>query len=722
MASYSETLERNLNKIGSEDQVLEDIEEMEGENMEECNDNNVGGEAVSCPVCGKWIKKSFFAHLGKSKHCKKNISPEDLLKFENIQTLKRKMDNRTNIAKFRKVHPEKARKQTREGVGNFRKLNPEKARKQTREGVGKVRKLNPEKAKKQTREGFAKFRKVHPEKARKQAQEGMAKLRRVDGEEDRLYNFRVATLYGPIFSCISCHERKFQTSVQNFNERIRKKVGNKIPLEECIYNLDLTSGPVKKGEDSPKKWICKTCLNSYLLKGKLPPNSVMNGLKMETSKQREEKGMDLTDFESSLVAKKLMFQKIFMLPGSRWAGVMDKQILIPVSTEKVQNFLGQLPRTPREAGLLPVNLKRKLEYKGAHKSQLINPQKLFKFIATCKAAGHPLYQDVSLNIKEFEERCKKSADDYKLVFGDDEESDDEDVERKDDSSVEDDSEEHISEDHCIRMARQALEMLHPNMRILFYNDDKDDDEELRVESNDDSEEDDDFWTSRQVLKKLLPMKTVKIYKDDKIGKYLRKLEDNFISKAKLENFEITVMGEREDEDEDYDQTSYDIMDRFYYSISTTILEILLEIVEEFANHDMLNAILDEALGWMIPFIFKYLINIWKALFIVGQDHHVVIQHDDQESLEELMEKQMEARDNFEEKMGFDLVDTKFIFDLNEMDPETVDDSIRWIPKRAFSRDWILDEISENSDDWCDKYATMMSDPTDDRIRKFFQLW
>ena len=682
--------------IDSTEPLISDMEE-----MEECNENNVGGEGVSCPVCGKWIKKSIFAHLGGSKHCKKNILPEDLLKFENIRTLKRKMDNKSNNAKFRKV-------------------NAERAREIRRVSMAKVRKLNPEKAKKQAREGKAKSRKVNPEKTRKQRREGMAKLRRVDGEEDRLYNFRVATLFGPVFHCISCHERKFQTSVQNFNERIRKKVGNKIPLEECIYNLDLTSGPVKKGEDSPKKWICKTCLNSYLLKGKLPPNSVMNGLKMETSKQREEKGMDLTDFESSLVAKKLMFQKIFMLPGSRWAGVMDKQILIPVSTEKVQNFLGQLPRTPREAGLLPVNLKRKLEYKGAHKSQLINPQKLFKFIATCKAAGHPLYQDVSLNIKEFEERCKKSADDYKLVFGDDEESDDEDVERKDDSSVEDDSEEHISEDHCIRMARQALEMLHPNMRILFYNDDKDDDEELRVESNDDSEEDDDFWTSRQVLKKLLPMKTVKIYKDDKIGKYLRKLEDNFISKAKLENFEITVMGEREDEDEDYDQTSYDIMDRFYYSISTTILEILLEIVEEFANHDMLNAILDEALGWMIPFIFKYLINIWKALFIVGQDHHVVVQHDDQESLEELMEKQMEARDTFEEKMGFDIVDTKSIFDLHEMDPENVDDSIRWIPKRMFSRDWIIDEISANNAMWCNKYAAMKSDPTDDRIRDFLK--
>ena len=180
----------------SEQRKVKDMEE-----MEECNDNNVGSEAVSCPVCGKWIKKSIFAHLGGSKHCKKNISPEDLLKFENIRTLKRKMDNRSKAAKFRRLNPEKAR----ETVAKIRRLNPEKARKQTREGVAKTRRLNPEKARKQTREG-------------------VAKLRRVDGEEDRLYNFRVATLFGPIFNCISCHEKKFHHSVQNFNEKIIKKV------------------------------------------------------------------------------------------------------------------------------------------------------------------------------------------------------------------------------------------------------------------------------------------------------------------------------------------------------------------------------------------------------------------------------------------------------------------------------------------------------------------
>ena len=321
--------------------------------MEEKESDDVVHETVSCPVCGNWVK-SIFAHLGKSKQCKQNISPEDLLNFENIRSLKRKL-------------------QKREAAANLRKSNPEKSRQEKREAAAKIRKLNPEKAKEQARKGMAKHRKLYPEKSREQTREAVARLRKVEGEEDRLYRFRIDTLFGPVFVCVSCHQRHSQSNVQIFNETTREKINKKISLEKCIADMKLTSGPVMKGDDGPKQWICKTCLNNYLLKGKLPSFSVMNGLKIhETTQERKEKGLDLTHLEGSLVSQKLMFQKIFLMPGSRWAGVMDKQILIPVSTEKIQKFLGQLPRTPTEAGLLAVNIKRKMEYKGAYKSQLIN--------------------------------------------------------------------------------------------------------------------------------------------------------------------------------------------------------------------------------------------------------------------------------------------------------------------------------------------------------------
>ena len=151
--------------------------------MEEKESDNIGDETVSCPACGNWVK-SIFAHLGKSKQCKQNISPEDLLKFENIRSLKRKL-------------------QKREAAANLRKSNPEKANEEAKKGMAKIRKLNPEKAKEQARKGMAKHRKLYPEKSREQTREAVARLRKVEGEEDRLYRFRIDTLFGPVFVCVS---------------------------------------------------------------------------------------------------------------------------------------------------------------------------------------------------------------------------------------------------------------------------------------------------------------------------------------------------------------------------------------------------------------------------------------------------------------------------------------------------------------------------------------
>ena len=658
MASYSKSLERNLKMIGSKDPVnsgdmedmevdMEDIKEENMEEMEECNDNNVGSEAVSCPVCGKWIKKSIFAHLGGSKHCKKNISPEDLLKFENIRTLKRKMDNRSKAAKFRRLNPEKAR----ETVAKIRRLNPEKARKQTREGVAKTRRLNPEKARKQTREG-------------------VAKLRRVDGEEDRLYNFRVATLFGPIFNCISCHEKKFHHSVQNFNEKIIKKVEKKIALEKCIYNFDLTSGPVMKGDDSPKKWICKTCLNSYLLKGKLPSHSVMNGLKIDmTNKERKERGLDLTEFEGSLVARHLMFQKIFMLPGSRWAGVKDKQILIPVSNDKIQKFLGQLPRTPTEAGLLGVNLKRKLEYKGSHKCQLIDPQKLFKFIATCKAAGHPLYQDVSTE-EDYVEKCKKSEADYMLVYGNEDNSSD-----LDSADVSEESRQGDDEDEDWETCEE----------------DENDDYDEEVEEDEEYD----------------------VYEDEKVSNFMDKLDKQLeamrsatviLDDSKASEVQQHQAKEDEDSDDSGDYSDEEIFNskeefwnHVYLKNSIYVSRNLINILDEFPENENINRILTDAFTVMTGTFEHNLVALWHILFIIMHDHKAEV--DPVESLEDLEIEEKNLRNEFIERMGVDPIDPEKPF---EIDQDTLEEGqLRWWPPRPFSKNWIHFMISEKaiSENW-----------------------
>ena len=108
----------------------------------------------------------------------------------------------------------------------------------------------------------------------------------------------------------------------------------------------------------------------------------------------------------------------------------DKQINIPITDSKINETLEKLPRTPNSAGLIGVQLKRKLEYKNTHKHQLINPQKMFLFLDKAKLKGNPYYRDV-LTFDAYRGRCKKSDEEgFRLVFGNNEESETEDQETK----------------------------------------------------------------------------------------------------------------------------------------------------------------------------------------------------------------------------------------------------------------------------------------------------
>ena len=113
----------------------------------------------------------------------------------------------------------------------------------------------------------------------------------------------------------------------------------------------------------------------------------------------------LTELENNLISKRILFQKIYQLPKSRMAGCKDKLINIPIHEEDVINTIKNLPRTPSEAGLLEVKLKRKLEYKNDHKKEYVNPSKIYKALDFLKLQGHPSYQFFD-NIESYEERCQ----------------------------------------------------------------------------------------------------------------------------------------------------------------------------------------------------------------------------------------------------------------------------------------------------------------------------
>ena len=245
-------------------------------------------------------------------------------------------------------------------------------------------------------------------------------------------DFLASSVLGPVFICISCHIKMFRSNVVVFSESLQEELDKKMKLDQFIIDMDVFSKvkiehanlnmPVnyKQGENYEKeRYICQTCVR-HVKKGNLPPSCVMNGLSLQnTDEELKALNLHLTELESSLIAPRIIFEKILLLPKSRWTQLNDRIINIPIPSESINNTLSLLPHTPSSAGLIPITLKRRLEYKSSHKSQLVDCDKMFRWIQKAKENNHPYYDDVSCP-DSYKARClAHDKDGYDILFGTD---------------------------------------------------------------------------------------------------------------------------------------------------------------------------------------------------------------------------------------------------------------------------------------------------------------
>ena len=121
------------------------------------------------------------------------------------------------------------------------------------------------------------------------------------------------------------------------------------------------------------------------MNGKVPSMTEVNGLQLVTI----EEDCYLTDLENNLIARNINFQFIFPLQKSRWNATKNQMISVPVTPETVLNTVEQLPRLPKDAGLIAVKMKRKKIYKNCHKKELVDPRKILRTLDFLKKSGHP---------------------------------------------------------------------------------------------------------------------------------------------------------------------------------------------------------------------------------------------------------------------------------------------------------------------------------------------
>ena len=189
----------------------------------------------------------------------------------------------------------------------------------------------------------------------------------------------------PVYVCTSCHRQMYRQSVFSFRQSSYKASINF--LEKCTTKYTSFAG---------LEWICKTC-NNYLKKEKVPPQCVSN--KLEVADVPDEL-KDLTELEARLLAQQSPFMKILALPRGKQAGIKGAVVNVPVIAEKVCK---SLPRTPSQAGIIPLKLKRKIQYKSHVVYQNIRPGMVQAALGKLKTINK--FYLATVENSEWEEQC-----------------------------------------------------------------------------------------------------------------------------------------------------------------------------------------------------------------------------------------------------------------------------------------------------------------------------
>jgi hypothetical protein len=150
------------------------------------------------------------------------------------------------------------------------------------------------------------------------------------------------------------------------------------------------------------------------MQGKMPALSHKNKLGMLDISTMEE--LCLTGLENCLIARNILFQKFVQLPNSRWTATKDQIVNIPIFEQDILNTVESFPRTPEQAGIIPVRLKRKLEFKNNHIEQFISTKKIFEALKTLKKLGNKYYQFVP-DLEDYKNKCQNlDPEGFNLLF------------------------------------------------------------------------------------------------------------------------------------------------------------------------------------------------------------------------------------------------------------------------------------------------------------------
>jgi hypothetical protein len=200
----------------------------------------------------------------------------------------------------------------------------------------------------------------------------------------------------PIFVCTCDHRMLYRRAVLVFEE-------SNYNWSNSIIQTAL-SKKIRKKSSNGIEYICQSCHKKLSCRKrkrsqsedhstniKLPSIAVANGLFLDDIPKALH---DLSSLDRSFISLRILFMKILALPKGGQYGINGSCVNVPAKLDAICNLL---PRLPEDVQFIPFKLKRKLQFKGHHMMNYINPTKVMNALIWLKQHNH-LYQQIDINM------------------------------------------------------------------------------------------------------------------------------------------------------------------------------------------------------------------------------------------------------------------------------------------------------------------------------------
>lgn len=132
-----------------------------------------------------------------------------------------------------------------------------------------------------------------------------------------------------------------------------------------------------------------------LLKQQIPCQAVHNNLQVD---EIPPELSVLEKLEQILVAQRIVFEKIVVMPKGQQRKIKGAICNVPVECDQTCNIL---PRPPERSGIIMLKLKRKLQFRGHVYFQAVRPRMIL-FVLKWLKMNNPLYSDIAIDMNNIQ--------------------------------------------------------------------------------------------------------------------------------------------------------------------------------------------------------------------------------------------------------------------------------------------------------------------------------